>query len=65
MDAVAGVMKKCTLCVDRSGTEHLPEEDRIPACVAAMPHEGLRHFGTWATRTRPSLSSWRSAGAWT
>ncbi len=44
MDAVAGVMKKCTLCVDRIGNEHLPEEDRIPACVRTCP-TGARHFG--------------------
>ncbi|EYD78164.1 Anaerobic dimethyl sulfoxide reductase chain B [Rubellimicrobium mesophilum DSM 19309] len=44
MDAVAGVMKKCTLCVDRIGNENLPEEDRIPACVRTCP-TGARHFG--------------------
>lgn len=44
MDAAAGVMKKCTLCVDRIYNEHLPEEDRVPACVRACP-SGARHFG--------------------
>ena len=39
-----GVMKKCTLCVDRIYNEHLPEEDRMPACVRACP-TGARHFG--------------------
>ena len=39
-----GVMKKCTLCVDRIYNEHLPEEDRVPACVRACP-TGARHFG--------------------
>ena len=39
-----GVMKKCTLCVDRIYNQHLPEEDRIPACVRACP-TGARHFG--------------------
>jgi sulfite dehydrogenase (quinone) subunit SoeB len=39
-----GVMKKCTLCVDRIYNKHLPEEDRIPACVRACP-TGARHFG--------------------
>ena len=34
-DEDAGVMKKCTLCVDRIYNEHLPEEDRQPACVLA------------------------------
>jgi len=39
-----GIMKKCTLCVDRIYNDHLPEEDRIPACVRACP-TGARHFG--------------------
>ena len=44
MDAAAGVMKKCTLCVDRIYNENLPEEDRVPACVRSCP-AGARHFG--------------------
>jgi len=44
MDALAGVMKKCTLCIDRIHNETLPEEDRIPACVRSCP-AGARHFG--------------------
>jgi len=47
MDAVAGVMKKCTLCVDRIYNENIPEEDRIPACVRTCP-AGARHFGDFA-----------------
>jgi Fe-S-cluster-containing dehydrogenase component len=39
-----GVMKKCTLCVDRIYNETLAPEDRIPACVRACP-TGARHFG--------------------
>jgi Fe-S-cluster-containing dehydrogenase component len=39
-----GVMKKCTLCVDRIYNEHLEPEDRLPACVRACP-TGARHFG--------------------
>jgi Fe-S-cluster-containing dehydrogenase component len=39
-----GVMKKCTLCVDRIYNENLAEDDRIPACVKACP-TGARHFG--------------------
>ena len=39
-----GVMKKCTLCVDRIYNENLVEEDRVPACVKACP-TGARHFG--------------------
>lgn len=44
MDADQGVMKKCTLCVDRIYNENLPEEDRVPACVRTCP-TGARHFG--------------------
>src|SRR5690606_38650200 len=33
MDLAAGVMKKCTLCIDRIYNETLEEEDRQPACV--------------------------------
>ncbi|GGG78292.1 ferredoxin [Salipiger pallidus] len=44
MDPSAGVMKKCTLCVDRIYNETLPEEDREPACVRTCPAKA-RHFG--------------------
>ncbi len=44
LDAAAGVMKKCTLCVDRIYNENLPEVDRVPACVRTCP-AGARHFG--------------------
>ncbi|RMF39290.1 MAG: 4Fe-4S dicluster domain-containing protein [Alphaproteobacteria bacterium] len=44
LDEAAGVMKKCTLCVDRIYNENLPEEDRVPACVRTCP-AGARHFG--------------------
>ncbi len=39
-----GVMKKCTLCVDRIYNENFEPEDRMPACVKACP-TGARHFG--------------------
>lgn len=39
-----GVMKKCTLCVDRIYNENLAPEDRQPACVKACP-TGARAFG--------------------
>ena len=42
--AVEGVMKKCTLCVDRIYNTHLPEAERQPACVQACPTKA-RHFG--------------------
>jgi sulfite dehydrogenase (quinone) subunit SoeB len=41
---VEGVMKKCTLCVDRIYNEHLDEREREPACVQACPTRA-RHFG--------------------
>ncbi|MEL7464452.1 MAG: 4Fe-4S dicluster domain-containing protein [Pseudomonadota bacterium] len=44
MDQSAGVMKKCTLCVDRIYNENIPEEDRVPSCVRTCP-AGARHFG--------------------
>ena len=44
LDQTAGVMKKCTLCVDRIYNENLPEQDREPACVRTCP-SGARHFG--------------------
>lgn len=46
-DADAGVMKKCTLCVDRIYNETLDEADRQPACVSACP-ASARHFGDLA-----------------
>jgi Fe-S-cluster-containing dehydrogenase component len=39
-----GVMKKCTLCVDRIYNENLEEVDRVPACVRACP-TSARMFG--------------------
>jgi Fe-S-cluster-containing dehydrogenase component len=47
MDPAEGVMKKCTLCVDRIYNEHLAEEDRVPACVRTCP-TNARHFGDLA-----------------
>ena len=47
LDADQGVMKKCTLCIDRIYNANLAEEDRIPACVRACP-TGARHFGDLA-----------------
>lgn len=47
MDADQGVMKKCTLCVDRIYNETLPEADREPACVRTCP-TNARHFGDLA-----------------
>ena len=44
LDANEGVMRKCTLCVDRSYNQNLPEAERQPACVLACPTKA-RHFG--------------------
>src|SRR5690606_11893402 len=44
LDQVAGVMKKCTLCVDRIYNENIPEVDRVPSCVRTCP-VGARHVG--------------------
>ena len=33
-DETDGVMKKCTLCIDKIYNENLDEIDRVPACVA-------------------------------
>jgi len=44
LDEDQGVMKKCTLCVDRIYNETIPEERRVPACVSTCP-ANARHFG--------------------
>ena len=43
-DYDSGVMKKCTLCIDRIYNENLDEADRVPACVTTCP-ANARHFG--------------------
>ena len=43
-DYTDGVMKKCTLCIDRIYNENLEEVDRVPACVSTCP-ASARHFG--------------------
>lgn len=43
-DEDEGVMKKCTLCVDRIYNDNLAPEDRQPACVITCPSKA-RHFG--------------------
>lgn len=47
MDAAAGVMKKCTLCIDRIYNDEIPQQDRIPSCVRTCP-TNARHFGDLA-----------------
>jgi Fe-S-cluster-containing dehydrogenase component len=46
-DPADGVMKKCTLCVDRIYDQSLPEAERVPACVSTCPAKA-RHFGDFA-----------------
>ena len=47
LDEHAGVMRKCTLCIDRIYDEQLPPAERQPACVATCPAQA-RHFGDLA-----------------
>lgn len=46
-DTDQGVMKKCTLCIDRIYNTNLPENERQPACVMTCP-TSARHFGNLA-----------------
>ena len=46
-DADEGVMKKCTLCIDRIYNENMDEVDRVPACVSTCP-ASARHFGDFS-----------------
>jgi sulfite dehydrogenase (quinone) subunit SoeB len=43
-DADAGVMKKCTLCIDRIYNDNLAPEERQPVCVMVCPTKA-RFFG--------------------
>ena len=43
-DEDQGVMKKCTLCIDKIYNDNLAPADRVPACVATCPTKA-RHFG--------------------
>jgi Fe-S-cluster-containing dehydrogenase component len=43
-DEEQGVVKKCTMCVDRIEDQSLPPEDRQPACVQSCPTHA-RTFG--------------------
>jgi sulfite dehydrogenase (quinone) subunit SoeB len=46
LDQDEGVMRKCTLCVDRIYDQALDEAERQPACVLACPAHA-RHFGDY------------------
>ncbi|PHS78406.1 MAG: ferredoxin [Rhodospirillaceae bacterium] len=43
-DTDQGVMKKCTLCIDKIYNENLEPQYRVPACVSTCP-SGARSFG--------------------
>ena len=43
-DEVAGIVLKCTLCVERIEDARLAAHERVPVCVAACPTHA-RHFG--------------------
>ncbi len=43
-DETEGVMKKCTMCIDRIYNENLTEVERVPVCVSTCP-ANARHFG--------------------
>src|SRR3984885_4108268 len=43
-DSDEGVMKKCTLCIDRIYNDNIAEAERLPACVMVCP-TSARHFG--------------------
>ena len=43
-DVDDGVMKKCTMCIDRIYNENIAEAERVPACVSTCP-ASARHFG--------------------
>ncbi len=47
LDGSEGVMKKCTLCIDRIYNETLSPLEQEPACVATCPARA-RHFGDLA-----------------
>ncbi|MCC6469100.1 MAG: 4Fe-4S dicluster domain-containing protein [Alphaproteobacteria bacterium] len=51
-DRDEGVMKKCTLCIDRIYNENLEESARVPACVSTCP-VGARHFGDLGDAASP------------
>jgi Fe-S-cluster-containing dehydrogenase component len=59
-DGFEGVMKKCTLCVDRIYNENLPENERKPACVLACP-SNARTFGDIDDPDSPA-SKWITEG---
>ncbi len=65
MDLLAGVMKKCTLCVDRIYNENIPEEDREPACVRPAPRRCPPLSATSLILTQTSRASWPSGAALT
>jgi sulfite dehydrogenase (quinone) subunit SoeB len=62
-DEDEGVMKKCTLCIDRIYNETIPEAQRVPACVATCPAHA-RHFGDLGDPTSEVSDLVRSRGGY-
>lgn len=62
LDREEGVMKKCTLCVDRIYDENLPESQRQPACVLTCP-TSARSFGDFDDPDSNVSRSVRERGA--
>jgi Fe-S-cluster-containing dehydrogenase component len=62
-DQDAGVMKKCTLCIDRIYNESFAPEDRQPACVATCP-AGARHFGDLGDPQSPASKLVQTRGGY-
>jgi len=60
-DPVEGVMKKCTLCVDRLYDTTLAEDRRKPACVLACP-PAARIFGDINDPDSEAAKAIRDAG---
>ncbi len=61
LDQASGVMKKCTLCVDRIYDQALPVEEREPACVLACP-TSARMFGDLEDPTSAVSTAVRERG---
>ena len=63
MDQVEGVMKKCTLCVDRIYNENIPEVDRVPSCVRTCPAGAPVILVTWVIQPATLARWWQNVAA--
>jgi sulfite dehydrogenase (quinone) subunit SoeB len=64
MDAAAGVMKKCTLCVDRIYNTNLPEDRPRTRLRAHLPR-GRAPFRRSGRPDSDVSRWWPNAAAWT